>query len=165
MFPRVRITDPSWTPGILPGGRLELQWSLFRASASRKVPRMSPSCRFQPLHTIIWQESIRPICDTVGDSVDPLSHKSSMTSGSKYPRRHQRALNSSGLGRVTTWNETVSKLSLCFLCAFTGQVCALLPCSSSFFLSVSLAVQIKDFSCTCAPLSFPFLATPCTFWF
>ena len=99
-----------------PGGRLEYSDPFFRSkgSASRNAPRTSPNCRSQPLLTIIWHESIRPSVDTVGDCVAPLP-ASSMTSGSKYPRRHHRALNSSGPGRVTTKRLGVKRSPNCAL--------------------------------------------------
>ena len=66
--------------------------------------------------------------------MEPLP-TSSMTSGSKYPRRHQRAFE---LFRIwashykTTWNETVSELSFCFLSTVTGR-----SAHCSFFPQVS----------------------------
>ena len=129
MFPRMRIT----AHGISPGGRLEYSDPFFRskASASRNAPQMSPNCKSQPLLTIICHESIRPSCDTVGDCVAPLP-ASSMTSGSRYPRRHHRASNSSGPRCVTTKttsNKTIAELCLCFLCA-----CSCQNANSSLFL-------------------------------
>ena len=63
----------------------------------------------------------------------------------------------------TTWNETIADLCLCLSLHVLLSECEQHSFSSSFFHSVSLAAQIKDFSCTFEPFSFPFLflVAPC----
>ena len=117
---------------------VSLSTAILSSGPKRLPPEMHlechPTANSQPLLTIIWHESIRPSCDTVGDCVAPLP-ASSMTSGSRYPRRHHRALNSSGPGRVTSKRLGMKRSPNCAF-AFSALAPVRIrtaPFSSTFF--------------------------------